>query len=95
MLISILCCSCRSYVYVRSPWPRIYRTKNIHKTISLRMDELDPLGAEKKQQLIDDITKIVTYTAALEASLDAYAEAREEHNVKFKEQVVGKKETSP
>ena len=96
LLLTILLCSgCTSFVYVNSPWPRIYRTKNVHKTITLRQSDLDKLGPEKKVQLITDITKMATYIAALEASLDAYADAREKHNAKFKEDTVGKKETSP
>ena len=39
------------------------------------------------------MVKMATYIAALEASLDAYAEAREKHNTKFREKTVGK-ETS-
>jgi hypothetical protein len=94
-LTALLCSSCKSYVYVNSPWPRIYRTKNVHKKISLKMSDLDALGAENKKKLIVDITNMATYIAALEASLDAYAVAREKHNTKFKEDTVGKKETSP
>jgi len=94
LLLTAFLCSCQSYVYVNSPWPRIYRTKNVHKKISLRMSELDPLGQEKKKVLIEDITKMATYIASLEASLDAYKAAREKHNAKFKEEIVGKKETS-
>ncbi len=95
LLLTVLFCSCKSFVYVNSPWPRIYRTKNVHKNITLKMSDLDALGPEKKKQIIADIVKIATYVASLEASLDAYAVAREKHNTKFKEDTVGKKETSP
>ena len=94
LVLAALLCSCTSYVYVNSPWPRIYRTKDVNKKISLSMPELDPIGPEKKQQLIGDITKMATYIAVLEASLDAYDAAREKHNAAFKEEIVGK-ETSP
>lgn len=92
-ILLLLCSSCTSYVYVNSPWPRIYRTKQVKKTVDFDMKQLDVLGAEKKKKLIDEVVTLVATINSLEASLDGYAKAREKHNAKFKEKVVGKKET--
>lgn len=91
----ILCSSCSTFVYVGGTWPKLYKPDNAKSTVSFSLTDLDPLGEEKKKQVVGDITGLVAYIKTLEATLDAYNEEAEKHNAKFKEKAIGKKETSP
>ena len=92
-LILILCCncSCKSHVYIGSLWPEIERPQTRKTTVSFSMNDLDPLGEEKKKEVMDEIVALVTYIKALEAGLKAYDAEMVRHNNKFKQTVVKSK----
>ena len=72
-------------------WPKIKRPENTKDKVSFAMNELDPLGEEKKKEIISEITLLVVYIKALEAALDAYDIEKDKHNAKFKETVISGK----
>jgi flagellar motor switch protein FliG len=69
-------------------WPRIERPENQKSTVSFKMSDLDPLGTEKKKEVVDELVALVTYIKAMEAALDAYDVEMKKHNEKFKETVI-------
>lgn len=76
-------------------WPKLYKPDNAKSTVSFKLSDLEPLGKEKKDEVVREIAGLVAYVKTLETTLDAYNDEAQKHNAKFKEKAIGKKETSP